>query len=120
MLGILSDVAERPSGQLVDIVGVRCFDELQGPRCGILLNRDHIHWPHLRQTHSCEGQNLINNRLIVIAVMLGGMALAQTTPPGGAANAGIAKSSPSSGQFGSSAVWHPAPDFLTTAHAACD
>jgi hypothetical protein len=52
--------------------------------------------------------------------MLGGMALAQTTPPSGAANAGVAKSSASSGQFGSSSIWHPGAEFLIAAHAACD
>ena len=52
--------------------------------------------------------------------MLGGVSLAQTTPPTGTANAAISKNSPSSGQFGSSAIWHPGADFLTAAHAACD
>jgi len=58
--------------------------------------------------------------MVVIALVLGGVSLAQTTPPNATANAGIAQSSASSGQFGPSAIWRPAPDFLTSAHAACD
>ena len=37
-----------------------------------------------------------------------------------ATNSGVANSSPSSGEFGSSAVWHPASGFVTAVHAACD
>jgi hypothetical protein len=57
------------------------------------------------------------DRLFLIALVLGGVSLAQTTPPSGTAKA-TAQSSPSS--VGSSAIWHPAPDFLAVAHAACD
>ncbi len=60
-----------------------------------------------------------NGRLVVIALALSGVSLAQTTPKA-TAHAGIAESSPSSGQFGASAIWHPGPDFLSAAHAACD
>lgn len=60
-----------------------------------------------------------SNRLVVIALVLSGVSLAQTTPSS-TSNSGVAKGLQSGGQFGSSAVWHPAPDFLTAAHAACD
>jgi hypothetical protein len=60
-----------------------------------------------------------NGLLVTIALVVSGVSLAQTTP-NATANAGVSESSPSSGQFGASAIWSPAPDFLTTAHAACD
>ena len=58
-------------------------------------------------------------RFVLIALLLGGVSLAQTMTPS-ATNPGVAKSSPSSGEFGSSAVWHPASGFVTAVHAACD
>ena len=58
--------------------------------------------------------------VIVAALVLGGLSLAQTTSPSSTSSADVARSAPSSGEFGSSAIWQPAADFLTAAHTACD
>jgi hypothetical protein len=58
--------------------------------------------------------------VIVAALVLGGVSLAQTTSPSSTSSAGVARSAPSSGEFGSSAIWQPAADFLTAAYTACD
>jgi hypothetical protein len=79
----------------------------------------HVYWPPDKLT-SFEDQNVRNSLVVLIALVLGVVSLAQTTPPNAPANAGGANSLPPSAQFGSSAIWHPAPDFMTSAHAACD